>query len=404
MANGQWNNRIIGTDQVSPDQLLANPRNFRVHPQHQQDALEGVLNEVGWVDDVIVNQRSGFVIDGHLRITLAKRRGEMVPVKYIDLDDHEEALILATFDPIAALAVADAALLEDLLRDVSTTDAAVMQMLSDMAEREGIVDFGNDDAGLTDPDDVPEPPVDPITKPGDLWTLGRHRLLCGDSTNRADVDRLMNGEKADMVFTDPPYNTGIQQGRTSSAWGVIQNDKQTPESFQRFIQDAATSISGASSGDVYVCCDYRSFSVMDSVFSEKYGRMRSCIVWAKENFGLGSGYRRQHEFVTYWGSFAGNTESDLWNLSRDRGVDYQHPTQKPTALAERAITNSSQSGDTVLDLFGGSGSTLMACEQTSRECRMMELDPIYCDVIVQRWENYTGETASREPSMIEAVT
>lgn len=343
MIQTTWHNRIVGTGEERPENLLANPRNFRIHPKHQQDALSGVLDEVGWVDDVIVNRTTGHIIDGHLRVSLALRRNEIVPVKYVDLTDHEEALILATFDPISALAIADKELLESLLNDVNTSDAAVMQMLADMAEQEGIVSFDQND-GLTDADDVPEPPVDPITKPGDLWLLGRHRLLCGDSTNRADVDRLMNGEKADMVFTDPPYNTGIQQGRTSSEWGVIQNDKQTPESFQRFIQGVAESVSNAASGDVYVCCDYRSFSVMDSVFSGKYGRMRSCIVWAKENFGLGSGYRRQHEFITYWGAFAGNTESDLWSLSRDRGTDYQHPTQKPTSLAERAINNSSQFG------------------------------------------------------------
>ena len=139
MPNTQWTNRIIGTGEVEPDQLLANPRNFRIHPKPQQDALEGVLNEVGWVDDVLVNQRTGFVIDGHLRVSLAQRRGELVPVKYVDLSESEEALILATFDPISAMAATDAALLKDLLDDVTTGDAAVMQMLSDLAEQAGIM-------------------------------------------------------------------------------------------------------------------------------------------------------------------------------------------------------------------------------------------------------------------------
>jgi hypothetical protein len=154
MAEVHWQNRIIGTGEEQPDQLLANPRNFRIHPKHQQDALEGVLNQVGWVDDVIVNQRTGFILDGHLRVSLAMRRNEPVPVKYVDLDEHEEALILATFDPIAALAVADKDLLESLLRDVDTTDAAVMQMLSDLAEDAGVVpDFapgGIDEQGQLD--------------------------------------------------------------------------------------------------------------------------------------------------------------------------------------------------------------------------------------------------------------
>lgn len=391
MPNTQWTNRIIGTGEVEPDQLLANPRNFRIHPKHQQDALEGVLNEVGWVDDVIVNRTTGHIIDGHLRVSLALRRGESVPVKYVELTESEEALILATFDPISALAVADAALLEDLLHDVSTTDAAVMQMLSELAEREGIVSFGGNADGLTDPDDVPEPPVDPITKPGDLWTLGRHRLLCGDSTNRADVDRLMNGEKADMVFTDPPYNAAFN-GR-SGRHEVIHNDNLPTDVFDQFLTESINMLYVAAPGaPKYVCTDWKMYPSL----YRKMEKPAACIVWVKNMWGMGGGYRHQHEFIVFEGKLEANDQSDVWEIKRDNGADYEHPTQKPVELAERAINNSSQSGDTVLDLFGGSGSTLIACEQTNRVCRMMELDPIYCDVIVQRWENFTGQTASRE--------
>ena len=397
-----WQNRITRYGDEAPDQLLAHPLNFRLHPKPQQDALAGVLRDVGVVQNIIVNERTGHLIDGHLRVSLALRQNQpTVPVTYVDLSPEEEALILATLDPIAAMASSDADKLRELLDDVSTGDAAVMQMLSDLAEDAGVVNFGAT-AGLTDPDDVPEPPADPVTQPGDLWLLGRHRLLCGDSTKAEDVARLMAGERADMVFTDPPYNTGIQQGRTASDWGVLKNDDMSSAEYQRWLEDVALMTSTHANGDWYVCCDYRSYLPTITAFEKARGTIRSCIVWAKDNFGLGTGYRRQHEFICYWGGFAGTTESDLWSMAKDRGSEYKHPTQKPAALGQRAIENSSKPNDLVLDLFGGSGSTLIACEQTGRRCAMMELDPIYCDVIVRRWEQFTGQTATRATDAMAA--
>ena len=199
-----WRSRITGSGTEAPDQLLANPANFRVHPKAQQDALAGVLDQVGWVQNVLVNQRTGHVVDGHLRVALAISRGEpSVPVLYVDLSEDEERLVLASLDPLAAMATTDEAKLRELLAEVSVDSEALAAMLEALAPSEP-------KDGLTDPDDVPEPPDEATTRPRDLWLLGNHRLLCGDAGSEADLDRLVDGVTVDLFFTDPPYNVKVE--------------------------------------------------------------------------------------------------------------------------------------------------------------------------------------------------
>ena len=184
-----WQNRIVGHGEEAPDQLLANPSNWRVHPKAQRDALAGALDQVGWVQHVLVNRRSGFVVDGHARVALAlSRREATVPVLYVDLEPEEEALVLATLDPISAMAGRDDEKLRALLAEITVDDAGLLALLGDLA--------GNDPkAGLTDPDDVPETPAEPYVKRGELYVLGDHRLLCGDAGSAEDVDRLLDGQR-----------------------------------------------------------------------------------------------------------------------------------------------------------------------------------------------------------------
>jgi hypothetical protein len=196
-----WRNRITGTGEEAPDQLLANPANWRIHPKAQQDALAGALDQVGWVQQVLVNRRSGFVVDGHARVALALTRGETsVPVLYVDLEPEEEALVLATLDPIGAMATRDDDKLRALLAEISVDDAGLVALLSDLA---GVK------AGRTDPDDLPEPSAEPFVKSGDLWTLGEHRLLCGNATSAEDVGRLLDGAAPTLLATDPPYGVSL---------------------------------------------------------------------------------------------------------------------------------------------------------------------------------------------------
>jgi len=220
-----WRNRITGSGKEAPDQLLANPANWRIHPKAQQDALAGALDAVGWVGQVLVNQNTGFVVDGHARIALALSRGEpAVPVLYVDLSPEEEALVLATLDPIGAMAGRDEEKLKALLAEISVDDAGLLALLGDLG--------GNEPkAGLTDPDEVPEPPADPYVQSGELWRLGDHRLLCGDATSPADVARLLDGAAPTLLATDPPYGVqldqtwrdGVYNGprKRVKGWGVV---------------------------------------------------------------------------------------------------------------------------------------------------------------------------------------
>jgi DNA modification methylase len=239
--------------------------------------------------------------------------------------------------------------------------------------------------GLTDEDAVPDVPVQPVTVLGDVWVLGKHRLMCGDSTSIDAVDKLMDGQKADMVFTDPPYNVAFN-GR-SGKHDVIKNDDLSEQEFDTFIGEVCSTINAVKPKAYYVWCNWKFYAALQGRLEYK-----ACIVWAKNVFGMGRGYRHQHEFCLFNGSVdeVVKNESDLWSIKKD--TNYVHPTQKPVALSVRAFGNHIKLLN-VLDLFGGSGSTLIGAEQTGRTAFLMELDPKYCDVIIKRWMNFTGKIA-----------
>ena len=202
-----WRNRIVGHGEESPEQLVANPANWRLHPKEQQRALAGALAEVGWVAQVLVNRTTGHVVDGHLRVDLALSRGEpTVPVTYVELTEEEERLVLAFLDPIAAMAGAEKEALEALLAGLAPADDALAALLAELGEDNGIRR-----PVLGDPDDIPPvpEPADVYVKPGDLWLLGDHRLLCGDATNPDDVARLLDGAEPTLLATDPPYGVSL---------------------------------------------------------------------------------------------------------------------------------------------------------------------------------------------------
>jgi len=251
-------------------------------------------------------------------------------------------------------------------------------------------------------DEVPEPPEEPITKPGDLWILGRHRLLCGDSTDQTVVAKLMENQLADMIFTDPPYNVNYT-GKTKDAL-TIKNDSMKDDNFRHFLTLAFLNMAQASKAGapIYVChADSEGLSFR-TAFKEAGWDLKQCIIWVKQHFVMGrQDYQWQHEPILYgWKPGAAHKfygdrkQTTVWQIDRPM-ANREHPTMKPIALCAQAIKNSSKSGDIVLDLFGGSGSTLIACEQLNRTCYMMEIDPKYCDVIVKRWENLTGQKAER---------
>lgn len=239
--------------------------------------------------------------------------------------------------------------------------------------------LGQSDEPEVEEDDPPEVSSEPaISKLGEIYELGEHRLMCSDSTDFGSVSDLMGGQLADMVFTDPPYGVDYQSRvdeKRRKGWGKIENDDLTGAKLQDFL---ALSLNNYGCSR-YICSNWQSY--ID--FELALGKPNSLIVWDKGSIGLGAGYRNQHEFILFYGKLEHNSEQNVWTITRDN--EYAHPTQKPLAISARAINNSSQEGEIVLDLFGGSGSTLIACEQLKRKCYMMELDPKYCDVIRKRY-------------------
>jgi DNA modification methylase len=264
---------------------------------------------------------------------------------------------------------------------------------------------GDSRAGLTEDDDAPALPEQAVTRRGDLWVLGEHRLLCGDATVLADVERVLDGRLADLTFTDPPYN--VRYG--SSAKDTLRGNKRKilnddlGGGFEAFLHDACVSILSVTKGAVYMCMSSSELHTLQRAFTAAGGKWSTFVIWAKHTFTLGrADYQRQYEPILYGWRDGQNhywcgarDQGDVWFFDKPVRNDL-HPTMKPVALVERAIRNSSKSRDIVLDSFGGSGSTLIACQKTGRQARLIELDPKYVDVIIERWQAWTDATAVLE--------
>lgn len=499
-----FRNRIVGEGMEAPDQLLANPRNWRVHPQHQVDALEGLLSAVGWVQRVIVNRTTGHVVDGHARVALGLRRSEPeVPVLYVELSEAEEQLVLAALDPIAGLAGTDQAMLDGLLADVAGGSAALDDFLAGLKSEEAPT------RGLTDPDDAPPIQAREVTRLGDVWLMGRHRVMCGDSTSAADVSRLMNGATAHLLHADPPYGMGkeadgvandnlyeekldafqlkwwatfrpfLESNASAYIWGnapelwrlwwraglgatermELRNeivwDKKSiagmaapdmnsypiaserclffqlgnqfvgnvnvdefPEAWEpvRAYMEGEALAANIKQADLQRICGCR-------MYGHWFTRAQFTLMPEKHYTALAAAYpgrftRRWHEVKAEWDkvrsagrevingkldgarSYFDNAHDamrDVWEFARVVGQErYGHATPKPVAMMERCIVSALPEDGVCVEPFGGTGATLIGCEKTSRICFTMELQPIYCDVIVRRWQAFTGKQATLE--------
>jgi DNA modification methylase len=407
-----WRNRIVGSGEEAPDQLVANPANWRTHPAAQRDALRGSLETVGWVQQVIVNRTTGNVIDGHARIEEALSREEAtIPVLYVELSPDEEALVLATLDPIGAMAGTDAARLTELLADLGPIDnAGLAALLTELAPFEP-------KAGLADPDAVPEFRETTVQR-GDLFALGDHRLACGDATDAADVARLLDGAAVDMLFTDPPYGVAYVGGTKDRL--TIEGDELGAEALQELIAAALLRAELRPGVPWYICAPGGALQLPFLLAVREAGlRMRQVVIWVKDRFVLGrADYHYQHEelvtgeepredpdregdLIAYgfnagvahtWNG--GRRQSTVWDIERP-AASPDHPTQKPVELVRRAILNSSVRAALVYDPFIGSGTTIVAAEQLGRRCYGMEVDPRYVQVVIDRWQAFTGRTAVR---------
>ena len=368
---------------------------YSKNPRKNDGAVEGVMRsiqEYGFQQPLVLDANNEVVV-GHTRLKAAKALGftEVPCVVANDLSDEQVKAYRIMDNKSAEVAEWDYDLLKgevfdlmDLDFDLDLTGFSEVD-LKDM----GFLDQEVSE-GLTDEDEVPEAPETPITVLGDVWLLGNHRLMCGDSTSIDAVEKLMNGQKADMVFTDPPYNVSFN-GRSGNH-EVIKNDNLTTAEFEEFIKGFCSVLTTINPTAYYIWCNWNFYGLLQEQLNFK-----SCIVWAKNVFGMGVGYRHQHEFCLFNGKIDApiKNESDLWSVAKDH--NYMHPTQKPVALSVRAFGNHIRLIN-VLDFFGGSGSTLIGAEQTGRKCFVLELDPKYCDVIIKRWQDFTGKEAVHEQS------
>ena len=386
--------------------LLPYARNARTHSQEQVAMVAASIVEFGFTNPILCGS-DGIIVAGHCRLAAAQKLSlEIVPVVVLDhlTPTQRRALVIAD-NRTAELAGWDDAMLRvelDALRDddfdLSLTGFDA-DALADLYEGEDA------DTGQTGDDEVPETQEASISRPGDVWLLGDHRVLCGDATDAKCYDQLLQGKAVDLTFTDPPYNVNYANSAKDKMRGkdrAILNDN-LGDGFYDFLLAALTPIMANCTGAVYVAMSSSELDVLQAAFREAGGKWSTFIIWAKNTFTMGrSDYQRQYEPILYGWSEGGKhhwcgdrDQSDVWQIKKPHKNDL-HPTMKPVELVERAIRNSSKPGDVVLDPFGGSGTTLIAAEKSGRMARLMELDPKYVDVIVRRWQDWTGKLATRE--------
>jgi DNA modification methylase len=380
---------------VSVAALVPYARNSRTHSPQQVDKIAASIREFGFLNPIIVDGENG-IIAGHGRVMAAQKLG-LADLPVIEASHLTEAQRRAYVIADNRLAL-DAGWDNDLLKiELQDLDAQGFDLSLTGFETGEIANFlAEETEGLTDEDAVPEVPAVPVTVEGDVWILGRHRLMCGDSTSIDAVDKLMAGRKADMVFTDPPY--GIDFAPQRGTHGKILNDALEGQEFDGFLDAVFGCAYAAMKPDTYafVWTGWSKIGAFERAL-QKVFKIQAMHIWVKNNFGIGYYSRPKHEpfYLCLNGKpvYPANAPADVWEAKKVHKT--VHSCEKPVDLIVD-ILDTYHKNSTVLDLFGGSGSTLIACEKTARDCRMMELDPKYCDVIVKRWQDFTGQEATLE--------
>lgn len=398
-------NQANQIEHLKTEDLIPYARNSRTHSETQVAQVASSIKEFGFTNPVLVDA-DNMLIAGHGRVMAAKKLGlDTVPAirlgyltdqqkrAYV-IADNKLALNAGWDDEMLALELSE---LQDLDFDLSLTgfdDDELNSLFEDTAEEV---------QGQTDADAVPEPPKTPVSKQGDIWVLGNHRLMCGDSTSIDAVEKLMDGELADQLVTDPPYNVAYE-GKTKEAM-TIQNDSMDDGNFRQFLTDAYSAANAVlkPGGVFYIWhADSEGYNFRGAAFDIGC-KIRQCLIWQKNSMVLGrQDYHWKHEPCLYgWKDGAGH----FWNQDRKQTTILEfnrpvrsdmHPTMKPVDLIEYCVQNNTKLKERVLDLFGGSGPTLIACEKLNRKARLMELDEKYVDVIINRWQDFTGKQAVHE--------
>jgi DNA modification methylase len=403
---------------TSVKDLKSDHKNARRRTDRSASLIAESLKRFGAARSIVIDE-DGRILAGNGTVEGAKKAG-IDKLRIIEAEGDELIAVRRaglTEDEKVGLALAD-----NRSSDLSEWDNEMLRQLSEehdltpwFEDDELLAEVLEPEEGKTDPDDVPEPPTDPITKPGDLWILGNHRLLCGDSTDVLAVERLMDGKKADLLVTDPPYNVALGMDETPEEAKkrnrrtdglTIQNDSMSDDDFRQFLRDvySAADASMKPGATFYIWYAEPDANCAFRLAARDAGwKIRQCLIWNKNSLVMGrQDYHWKHEPCLYgwkdgaahfWASDRSQTTVLDFNKPSRNG---EHPTMKPVELFQYQVENSSKKGGMVLDLFGGSGTTLIACEKTGRQARLMELDPRYCDVIAKRWEDFTGNKAMLE--------
>jgi DNA modification methylase len=385
---------------MSVETLIPYAKNARTHSDEQVAQIAGSIKEFGFNNPVLVDKDNS-IIAGHGRLMAARKLGmDKVPVVQLGhmTEAQRKAYVLAD-NRIALNSGWDTSMLSlELLELKDNIDLSLLGFDAD--ELDALLNPIEETEGLTDEDAVPDVPDEPKTKLGDIYILGKHRLMCGDSCSVTDMDKLVNDREVDMWLTDPPYNVAYE-GKTKDAL-TIKNDEMTDDGFRQFLRDAyVTADTVMKAGAVFYIwhADSEGYNFRGAAHDAGW-KVRQCLIWKKSTMVMGrQDYHWKHEPCLYgWKEGAGH----LWATDRKQTTilefdkpnrNKEHPTMKPVALFEYQMLNNTKGGDIVLDSFGGSGTTLLAAEKNGRVAYLMELDPKYCDVIVKRWEDFTGKKA-----------
>ena len=406
----------MNIEQVKLDALIPYARNSRTHSDAQVAQIAASIKEFGFTNPVLIDE-TGSIIAGHGRVMAARKLAiaDIPSIRLTHLTEAQKKAYVIADNKLALNAGWDDEMLAVELTDLKDMDFN-LDLTGFSAEEIDNLLTPTIIEGLTDEDAVPELPPEPVTKLGDVWILGKHRVMCGDSTSIDAVEKLINGQKADMVLTDPPYGvsfvgvkgsmySGGKKAGKNSAEMIKGDDLRHTDLSQLFLESITCATVSAKDGAAfYIFFAINRSSETLTGLSGIGLEIRNWLIWDKGNVGfhaMGAQYKPNYEAFLYchkaakspvW--YGGQKEQTVWRFPVVR--EGLHPTMKPVALLLQAINNSSKAGDKILDLFGGSGSTLIACEKTGREARLMELDSKYCDVIVQRWQEFTGKTATLE--------
>jgi len=380
---------MITIEYKSLESLIPYARNSRTHSDEQVAQIAASIREFGWTNPVLIDGNNG-LIAGHGRVMAARKLGiqEIPTIQLAHLTEAQKRALVLADNQLALNSGWDLEMLKLELEDLKAEDFNLDLMGFDVDFIDGLLNEIEPTEGLMDEDAVPEIPEEPKTKLGDVWILGNHRLMCGDSTSIDAVEALMNGQKADMVFTDPPYGYKYESNYQDKHAMLLNDDVMldfAPSAYAAMFENSS----------IFVCGSFQTISRWIDYVSQHFS-YKNLIVWKKNNWSMGDlkgAFAGQHELIIFAHKgrveLLGKRDTDIWSF--DRVPPDMHPTQKPVDLVEYAM--SKVSSGCVLDLFGGSGSTLIACEKTNRHARLMELDPKYCDVIIKRWQDFTGQKA-----------